>query len=276
MEVVPSFGSLRSRCLTRWVAVLVLLPLAVLWPEDPSLACTTPASDRSLAPVQYSIVQGEVQRKVIKSASDAGIALLEKLNRSDRQHLPRLRGLVVPNQMDRPELDYSPLARVFEAAKRHQKIIVVNLAHQVFGAYEWGVLTRWGPISSGKKTSPTPTGAYRLTWRSKGHCSSIDPDWYMSWYFNFESGRGLAFHEYSLPGVPASHGCIRLLSRDAEWIYSWGEGWECGVTPAARPGTPVLIWAPYVFTEPVPWRDLQKLVEPIPLNDLSPLLGEFQ
>jgi len=36
--------------------------------------------------------------------------------------------------------------------------------------------------------------------------------------------RGHSFHQYELPGHPASHGCIRLLERDATWIYDWGKG----------------------------------------------------
>ncbi len=41
---------------------------------------------------------------------------------------------------------------------------------------------------------------------------------YVSW---LHWDRAIAFHAYSLPPYPASHGCIRLAtkSRDAEWIY---------------------------------------------------------
>src|SRR3982751_2991278 len=45
----------------------------------------------------------------------------------------------------------------------------------------------------------------------------------MAWHFNFENALGLAFHEYTLPAKPDSHGCIRLLQRDAKWLYEWGE-----------------------------------------------------
>jgi len=33
--------------------------------------------------------------------------------------------------------------------------------------------------------------------------------------------KGFFIHEQSLPGYPASHGCIRLLRKDAEKIFNW-------------------------------------------------------
>ena len=46
----------------------------------------------------------------------------------------------------------------------------------------------------------------------------------MNWCFNFHNLRGLAFHEYSLLGRPASPACVRLLERDAMWLYNVASG----------------------------------------------------
>jgi hypothetical protein len=37
----------------------------------------------------------------------------------------------------------------------------------------------------------------------------------------FHGEREIAFHAYSVPPYPASHGCVRLLTKNlgAEWIY---------------------------------------------------------
>jgi hypothetical protein len=79
----------------------------------------------------------------------------------------------------------------------------------------------------------------------------------MRWYFNFGSREGLAFHQYSLPGSPASHGCIRLLERDAQWLFGWGQGWTLSAEGRiVNPGTPVLILGEYDFAAPPPWRSL--------------------
>ena len=37
--------------------------------------------------------------------------------------------------------------------------------------------------------------------------------------------RGLSIHQYALPGRPASHACVRMLERDAQWLFESGETW---------------------------------------------------
>jgi hypothetical protein len=108
----------------------------------------------------------------------------------------------------------------------------------------------------------------------------------MEWYFNFESRRGLAFHQYALPGRPASHGCVRLLKRDATWLYKWGESWR--LTPDGKEvvqhGTPVYIVGEYGYEGPKPWLDAASwnnrltiarsvaICESVPHRVASPLL----
>lgn len=182
------------------------------------------------------------------------IRLLEKLNRADRWNLPRLRQIVVPDRWDLPESAYSPLPAYLPWAVPHEKAMLVDLRRQAFAAYRRGDLVRWGPISSGRREQPTPAGVYRLNWRAKSRRSSIDQSWLMEWYFNFHATRGIAFHKYAMPGRPASHACIRMLERDARWLYNWGRGWtEAGSAGLIHPGTPVLIVGQYDFDAPRPW-----------------------
>ena len=61
--------------------------------------------------------------------------------------------------------------------------------------------------------------------RPRGHRSTVNPAWFLPWYFNFNNKTGHAFHQYELPGLPASHGCVRMLERDAQWLYRWGREW---------------------------------------------------
>ena len=189
------------------------------------------------------------------------LAILEKLNRADVTRLRRLPELIVPERWLEDEIDYSPLPLSYAWASEHAKALVVHLPSQVFGAYEYGRLVRWGPISSGRETDPTPSGLFHLNWKSKGRHSSIDPDWYMPWYFNFEAKRGIAFHQYRLPGLPASHACVRLLERDAKWLYEWGEGRTADRRnrKVVGSGTPVLIVGQYRFDSLPPWRSLDWL-----------------
>jgi hypothetical protein len=193
------------------------------------------------------------------------LALLEQLNRADLIGLERLSVLVVPESWD-DDLAYSPLPVSYPYEDRRSKLLIVHLPGQLFGAYENGRLIRWGPISSGGHGSSTPAGLFHLNWKSTGRASTVNPKWFMRWYFNFGSREGLAFHEYSLPGVPASHGCIRLLARDAQWLFGWGEGWTLsGDGRIVNRGTPVLVLGEYNFAAFPPWRSLTWLERTIAL-----------
>lgn len=191
-----------------------------------------------------------------RSYSSEQLGILEKLNRADRNHLGRLPSIVVPEEWTSDELAYSVLPLTYPSADHLPKLLVVFIPGQIFGAYEWGTLVYWGPVNTGARASQTPAGLFSLNWKSLGHTSTVDPDWFMPWYFNFSNRQGLAFHQYSLPGRPASHGCIRLLERDAIWLYNWGEPWQLDAsrTRVLRPGTPVFIVGSYDFASDPPWR----------------------
>lgn len=190
------------------------------------------------APIQYNLERTEPLSRFTPRQLD----LVEKLNRVDRRDLPRLRVIVVPDRWNLPVLDYSPLPRFVPGFESHPRAIIIDLPGQVFGAYENGRMVRWGPVSTGKGSTATPPGSYHLNWKSRLRISSVDPDWKMPYYFNFADRLGLGMHEYQMPGRPASHGCIRMLPVDAEWLFDWGQG-----------GTPVVIVGQYHFGEPKPW-----------------------
>jgi len=199
------------------------------------------------------------------------LALLEKLNRADVEHLEQLPVLVVPESWSEDELSSSVLPVRYGSSERWSTFLVVYLPGQLFGAYEFGRLVRWGPVSSGRRSHPTSAGQFALNWRSTGRASTVDPDWFMRWYFNFGNRDGLAFHEYSLPGYPASHGCIRLLASDAQWLFEWGQTWllDASGTRVLTPGTPVFIIGRYDFDAPPPWRSLTWLSHAVALPSTS-------
>ena len=183
--------------------------------------------------------------------------------------------LLVPEQWPADELAYTTLPDVYPPAESEPKMVVVYLPGQMFGAYESGRLVRWGPISSGARTRPTPEGLFFLNWKATGHTSTINPEWFMRWYFNLENREGVAFHEYALPGGPASHSCIRLLARDAEWLFNWGEGRTLDATGSrvVKPGTAVLVVGAYDFDAPPPWHSRTWLRETVPLPPRLPVAG---
>ena len=126
--------------------------------------------------VSYQLRQiSEETQDIQESFDPRQIALLEKLNRSDRDHLPDLGKILIPDRWDLPEIAYSPLPAYYKPAREYPQILLVHLPSQVFGAFEKGVLVRWGPISSGQAEFPTPSGFFSLNWKSRSHQSTDDP-----------------------------------------------------------------------------------------------------
>jgi len=183
------------------------------------------------------------------------LALLSKLNHADAGNLTRLRRIIVPDLWVGDELRYSPMPRTIEGLASVTKALLVDLRTQTFGAYENGTLVRWGPVSSGDRRHQTPAGVYHLNWHAPVRTSSENASWVMHWYFNFSSESGFALHQYTLPGRPASHGCVRLLETDAKWLYRWGEGWtrDAETGELVHDGTLVLLIGKYDFKAPQPW-----------------------
>jgi lipoprotein-anchoring transpeptidase ErfK/SrfK len=259
----------RGRCVAWLALAAALCPFSGdTWQQ--SGEAQTPADAAPTAAMHYTIEP--VPRQHPRAAFTAEqLGVLEKLNRVDVAHMDRLPSLVVPQSWLYRETDYSPLPLATAWATAHGKALIVHQPSQAFGAFAAGQLIRWGPVSTGREGHPTPSGFFHLNWKSQGRPSTIDPDWFMPWYFNFHNTRGLAFHEYALPGRPASHACIRLLERDARWLYDWGEEWvldERGWKVRER-GTPVWIVGQYDFDAPPPWRSLHWLSAGVQLSSLA-------
>jgi len=236
------------------------------------LAAAAAAAQQSSSPPQYRIEPTpRTAADLAKRFTPSQIDILEMLNRRDRAHLvrpdPPSPGIVVPATWSDDSLTYSPFPAAWPAAEASPKIIVVDQPMQAFGAYEHGRLVRWGPVSTGRKETPTPDGTFNLTWRARSRRSTDNEDWLLEWYFNFVNERGVSFHLFDLPGYPASHACVRMLLRDAQWLYAWGDQWtlEEGGRRIAAAGTPVVIAGTYPFGTAPAWLAPAGLSTPINL-----------
>lgn len=90
-----------------------------------------------------------------------------------------------------------------------------DLGHQLLALVYGSHVYRIYPISSGKPSTPTVLGHFRVYRRVPGY----RPDgMYDSSYFY----TGYAIHGYDpAPDYPASHGCMRLPISDASSVFGW-------------------------------------------------------
>ena len=143
--------------------------------------------------------------------------------------------IIVPTLYDVDFRAYSPFPRRYAGGREFDKLFIMDKTIQAFAAYEYGQLMRWGIINTGNPDeTPTPYGRYNFNWREEMRISSESPpdeDWEMYWVMNFYQARGMHVHQYEMPtGGPMSHGCVRLVDADAEWVYNWGDTWTTSST----------------------------------------------
>jgi len=90
-----------------------------------------------------------------------------------------------------------------------------DLGDQLLALIVGSQVKRIYPISSGKPSTPTILGRYRVYSRVPGFL----PD---GMYYSDFFIRGYAIHGYDpAPNYPASHGCMRLPISDAISVYNW-------------------------------------------------------
>ena len=108
----------------------------------------------------------------------------------------------------------TPWSRVYKHVEVHKvKQVLLTIA-------KGGKVTRAIHVSTAAPGHVTPSGHFRIirkaahvVGRSRSRCGSPTPA---------TSTPGDAFHQYpSVPGYPASHGCIRIFDRDAIVVYQF-------------------------------------------------------
>src|SRR5689334_20567080 len=130
----------------RALIAVILAAASVIAAAATPLPQTIPADGYRLQPASQTLLQAFTEEQV---------AVLEKLNRADRDHLQRLATIVLPVTWRDDETAYSPFPIRYESASPLAKALVVRLDVQAFGAYEYGTLVRWGPVSTGARGRET-------------------------------------------------------------------------------------------------------------------------
>lgn len=246
-------------------------------PPKPALKPVPPAAGLKPAmPVPgprfhaVAMTSPKVLKQLRESLGEQRFGEVLKLNRIDLDHARQGEYLLVPTEVE-DWLALSPFPRQWSALAGPPKFIAVSLRLQAWAAFEDGQQVRWGPVSTGRKTTPTYPGLYHTNWCQRERRSTFNDEWQLKWYVNLHNWNGISFHQYALPGYPDSHSCVRLAEDDSEWIYRWCQSWV--LTPdqrrVEREGTPVVIFGEYPWGAPGPWKRLVEAPEDAVLSALE-------
>lgn len=198
-------------------------------------------------------------QEITTKVGEAHVATVLKLNRINSSFLKTGSTVVIPAEgTDFNSL--SPFPTDLPDATSIPKLMLVSQRVQAFGLYENGRLVKWGPTSTGKQSTQTPSKLYFTNWKGKEVKSSFDDEWILKWNFNLDNKEGIGMHQYEMPGYPASHSCIRMFANDAEWIYNWADQWilSDNEQEVLASGTPVIVFGSYAYGKTAPWKNLPK------------------
>src|SRR3954467_4060496 len=95
---------------------------------------------------------------------------------------------------------------------------IVSLQKQRITVYDANSWIVRAPVSSGQKGRETPAGIFSVIQKEADHYSNLYDDAYMP-HMQRITWSGIALHGGTLPGYPASHGCVRMPYDFAERLF---------------------------------------------------------
>ena len=120
-------------------------------------------------------------------------------------------------------------------------VLVVSLDQQLAYVYRNGIAIGISTISSGKPGKDTPTGVFTILQKNKDHKSNLYNNEPMP-YMQRLTWDGIALHGGTLPGYPASHGCVRLPHPFAAKVYGITRTGDTVVVSDARAAPTTLVY----------------------------------
>lgn len=224
----------------------------------------------------WPIKTSDSLKKALKDFTPEELRIIEVLNRADAKHLSRIDTILIPNEF-KEVLDYSIFPQQVTLIQEVPKFVIFSYPAQAYAVYESGKLIKWGPTNMGKKATPTPKGIFFANWKGKEIKSSVNSSWILKWNFNVHNALGVGWHQYELPGYPASHSCMRLLADDAKWLYDWADQWKLKNGQLMAKGTPTVIFGDYPWGERRPWKALLENPQALQLSeaDLDKIINPY-
>lgn len=206
--------------------------------------------------INYQIANGK-QWLLTDTTNNLKLDIALAVNRTDKAGFTLMDSVIIPADMTGDVAYYLPFPLNVPYLADINKIIFFSYPTQTFATYENGVLIHTGPTNMGRKKDPTPTGLFFANWKAEKTISTVNDEWELLWNFNIANKDGVGWHQYSMPGYPASHSCLRLQEKDARYLYDWADQWVLdGKEILLANGTPVIVFGSYNFEAPKPWLQL--------------------
>lgn len=223
----------------------------------PNKAVTNKAVPVRQKPKNISFHFENSKQWLAKHADSAQLRVVLAVNRTDRANIAKMDSIIIPGDLTGDLAFYLPFPLEVPYLKDVDKIIFFSYPTQSFAAYENGQLVYTGPTNMGRKKDPTPTGLFFTNWKAEQTTSTFNDEWDLRWNFNIANKLGVGWHQYELPGYPASHSCLRLQEKDARYLYTWADQWKLQDDETILlKGTPVIVFGSYDFDAPKPWLQL--------------------
>ena len=218
--------------------------------------------------VSYTLENTKEWLKTNKDSANLEIAIA--VNRTDKAFFTKMDSVIIPTDMSGDIAFYLPFPVEVPYLADVDKILFFSYLTQTFAAYENGILIYTGPTNMGKKKNPTPTGLFFCNWKAEETISTVDDEWKLLWNFNIANKGGIGFHQYDMPGFPASHSCLRLQEKDAKYLYEWADQWILVDDENVKfKGTPVVVFGSYPFGQPKPWLELVKNPKALTITEIE-------
>ena len=121
----------------------------------------------------------------------------------------------------RPQKTFTATQKIKKSDKRW---IQIDLTQQRLIAWEWEKPVYAVKISSGKKSTPTRIGRFKIQtklkktrMRGRGYDVANVP--HTMYYQGSYAIHGAYWHNRF--GIPISHGCVNLAPNHAKWLFKW-------------------------------------------------------
>jgi hypothetical protein len=230
-------------------------------------------------PISYTLlISKDSIKKLIKISDSNNLKVISAINRADVKFLNKFDSIIIPSDLTLSIKQYFPFPLEASFLNAVKKIIFFSYPAQSFAAYENGILVYTGPTSMGRKADMTPTGLFYTNWKAEQTTSTFNDEWDLKWNFNIENKLGIGFHQYDMPGYPASHSCLRLSEKDAKYLYEWANQWKIkGTDNILAQGTPVVVYGTYPFGNSKPWLSLAQNEKSLDISsaDLENITKQF-